>query len=302
MLKFNVRENNDRSSYVSILRNKPGWKKGEGSPYESIANLKFSSSVSEYPEKLGEKDKKNLSPDEVTSLENWYSCVLFSAKNFGSSIVDLESLIYRLDPKFNDALNELAAAARKHDIDFTPQQIMLDALLEAAKKTEHAIEKKTRKKADILSKVDIDSRPAGLLYRLDEKNRGIFEALFGLPCGQAKMIKEFNATAQRYGRRGDTTLNTLEKMAYPKKGEHPLTVKKWMFSAAIDLLYENQLNPINVISADSVAQYFALQRKQEGISVEECVFIFEKRFDPNKTQLKLAVKAIEKQYGETVNV
>ncbi|QGN93957.1 hypothetical protein [Piscirickettsia salmonis] len=301
MLRYGLRQNKNGTCYINVMRDvgKIDSNGNRKQNYEQATKIKLPASVSEYPTKLDKSHIQNLSADEITALENWYSSVLFAATELESPVKNLKSDVYHTDEKFLDTINELATAARKHKIEFIPKQVMLEALLDAAKKTEHAIEKKTGKKLGLLSKAGIDSRPSGLIKKLDEKSRMLFKCIYDLPCGTQEALRQFNAIAQRYGRRNNMTSELLRKIAKPKKDEFSPTVKKWMFSIAIDLLHENDINPLSIAETESIAYYFALQRQQEGVNATECVFLFKTRFQPTEEQLVIGTKAIENLYEET---
>jgi|GEM_PF-4870266 len=99
--------------------------------------------------------KDKLDEEGQFELEWYLDCVDFNRKNFNVSSADIEKVRLLLAPRFFNALMVLSIEAKRRNIDFSPMETMLNALLEKAKAVEQEIEQADGKPINILESLGV---------------------------------------------------------------------------------------------------------------------------------------------------
>ena len=102
------------------------------------------------------EDIELLQSDEIVQLQNWLFETRFAEK-FNIEVDALSKFILRIPQPFYDALIRLYIEAKRVGIDFVPNGVMLDSLLNSAKLLQHKIDKINGFKSGILESVGIQT-------------------------------------------------------------------------------------------------------------------------------------------------
>lgn len=225
-----------------------------------------------------------LQPDEILQLQNWLAETHF-AEHFDLEADALEKISIRFPGTLLEALNKLYLEAKRIDIEFIPHKIMLQALLNKAQLVQQKIDKINGFPSHILETVGIDTQKSHTVTQEELADRALFKALLTLNSNIGKTCTEVERAAKKYGKHQRIPPPQLREWAgdIPSRNTEK-RIKKWCYAVAIDVLQEHGQNPANIIPAERIAIYWALQ-KQESLTLEEAQKMFIQLFSiPSEKQ------------------
>ncbi len=145
------------------------------------------------------------------------------------------------------------------------------------------------------TKIYTDEQKKKFEKRVDAESRPLFKALLEFDQPNAVTCAELQRVIkEKYGR--DKPIKP--KFLYQWSGEsgNLKALQKWLFSAAIDLLWLHKVNPITVIPAYKVAEHWSRLRRNQ-MTYEEACERFMQEFKPVE-QDKASIQEIIKQQYE----
>ena len=248
-----------------------------------------------YPDELNEV----MAPDEVLQLKNWLADARFAAQ-FNEEADSLAKFAIRMPQKLYDAYVALAEEAKREEMDFIPNQIMLETLLHKAKLVEQKMNKLRKKPIKILESVGVqtDSLMSDDDYQrlLDVESRALFKALLALAQPISKTCSELEAIAKRYGKNKERiSPMQLKEWAGVLPDRKLKKVNRWIYAMAIDLLLAHDKAPLQLAPPERVTEYWVIQH-QSQFTLEQAKNEFSKRFHPANAIKPKLLKIIEEQY------
>lgn len=233
-----------------------------------------------------------LQPEEAIQLKNWLADVRF-AERFGVEADELEKLTIQVPKKFYDALTRLSVECKRVGIDFIPDEVMLQSLFKKAKSIQQKIDKINGFNSGILDNLTADDQEE---KQMDTESFTLFKALLDLPQSIGKTCTELEITAKKLGKEKRIPPPQLKEWAHEMPGRNPnKRIKKWAYAIAIDVLQQHDINPLNIVKPDKVAEYWAFS-KQESLSLQEAQKQFLKSFSVSKDTRQVVVDAITAVY------
>lgn len=262
--------------------------------YKQVGSFPFIDSKT-YPSELNDV----LLPEEVLQLKNWLSEAEF-AEQFDHDADNLAKFMIRMPQALYNAYSKLSQETKTQDIDFVPNKIMLESLLQKAKLVEHKYNKIIGRNSGILESIGIqtDKLMSDKEYQnlLDAETRIIFKALLDLKQPISRTCSELEEIADRYGKsRERIPPKQLQDWAGVLENRQLKKINRWCYAAAIDLLLKHKINPLEIAKPEKVAEYWAIQY-QEKYSFDEAKRTFDLLFNPTNEQKKAVHKAIEAVY------
>ena len=207
-----------------------------------------------------------LESDENVQLENWFAESKF-AEQFDVKADELMKYALNMPPQFCQALIALSQEAKEWQLEFVPNQVILEALLQKAKLVQNKIGKLSSSLCNILERAGIQD--AKIITEeanqqlIDQESRALFKALLSLNQPVGKTCTELEEAAHAYGKDKRIPPPQIKEWAGEMPGRNIKIVKKWCYAIAIDVLLKHGINPITLVSPEKVAMYWAIQRQNE---------------------------------------
>ena len=248
-----------------------------------------------YPEPLNEA----LEPDEVLQLKNWLADAKFAAQ-FNEDADTLAKFTIRMPQKLYDMYIELAEEAKRDEMDFVPNQIMLEILLHKAKLVEQKINKQRKKPISVLERVGVqtNSLMSDEDYQrlLDVESRALFKTLLEIKQPVSRTCGELEAIARRYGKNKERiSPMQLKEWAGVLPDRKLKKINRWVYAVAIEALLSHQLDPLHIAPPDRVTEYW-LACHQSQLTLEQAKKEFIKQFKPSNEIKPKLIKIIEAGY------
>lgn len=246
-----------------------------------------------YPAELLTK----LQPEEIMQLENRLAELKF-ADSLNVSPEDTTKITLHIPTKLLEIEPRLNIEAKSKDIEFSSRHAMLECWLQKLIRLQQKIDHINGFNSGILESVGVNTAEkqsfAKHLDKIDKESRPLFKALLELNQPIATTCRQLEAAAYKYGKRKQFFKGMLEEWA----GIHQdklKTLQKWLYAVAIDVLLQNNINPIGIISIQKVAEHWARQQVSMH-SLSEAKQLFQALFNPDLKQLSMAHEAIESMY------
>lgn len=239
-----------------------------------------------------------LEPDEIVQLQNWLAETRFG-ESLNTPMEQLEKIALRIPPTLLTALTRLHLEATRVGLDFTPTQIMLTALWEAARKTEQSIDEKNGFVSHILASAGLPNIPDTLEEvdcAADPESHALFDALLQLKQPVGQTCSELEAVAAHFGKNKKIPPPQIREWAGDMK--HRSThkrIKKWCYTVTIEVLHQHGINPTQLMSPARVAIYWTMQH-QARYSILEAPTAFIRAFDVPQTHQAAVTIAIAQIY------
>ncbi len=241
---------------------------------------------------------EQLEPDEIVQLHNWLAETRFG-ESLQVDVDQLEKVSVRIPTPLLTALTRLSLEAGRAGLDFIPHQIILNTLLQQARRIEEQIDIKNGFQSGILAKAGV---PA-LTDTLEETNCAsdpesytLFQTLLNLKQPAGRTCTALEAAAARYGK--------IKKIAPPQlrewagdskyKSTHK-RIKKWCYAIAIDVLHEQGINATHFMSPARVADFW-IRLNASRYSVLEAPAAFIRLFEVGPEHHAAVMKAIAHIY------
>jgi len=246
-----------------------------------------------------------LQPDEIVQLQNWLAEAHFG-EQFNTEADALGKYTIRIPEPLYEAFIRLYLEAKRLDIDFIPNKIMLDSLLRTAKLVQHKIDKINGFNSGILENAGVksdeilsDEKKQSLL---DEESKTLFKALLELNHPIGKICTELEEAAKQYGKVKRIPPPQLREWASDISSRNPnKRVKKWCYAIAIDVLHKHGINPITIAKPEKVAEYWAIQH-QEKYTLKKAHEVFIKIFDVPNNDKSAVIDAITNVYKKVATI
>ena len=143
---------------------------------------------------------------------------------------------------------------------------------------------------------DLNEEELKYQQKLEAESRPLFRALLDLPQPYQQTCAEFERFIKvRYGKEKIITRRYLDLWAGRYGTIKPLP--KWLFSAAIDYLFDHHVNPLSIIPVKKVAEHWARPRVTQ-LSLVEAKRDFVNQFKPESCFLACVDEAIESIYAK----
>jgi hypothetical protein len=237
-------------------------------------------------------------PEELLQFHNWVAEANF-AKNLGIEADTLEKYSFRMPSEFYLALLAMHQEAKRLHLNFVPHEIMLDALLRAAKKMQHRIDDINGIPSHILAHVGGDSiaeYKQKALDAVDNPSKRLFQALIDLPQPIGKTCSELEVAVLSYGKKKRIPPPELYDWAGVKASRNPdKRIKKWCYAAAIDVLHAHDIDVFAFSKPQRVAVYWTLQRL-DTLDLQTAIKQFMKTFKPKEAFHDIITRTITHIY------
>ena len=246
---------------------------------------------------------EKLSPEEIIELKNYLAEFEFAEK-FNVLPEELTKFTINMPQKVYDALVKLYIEAKSIDIDFVPQKIMLNALINQAKIVQQKVDKHIGFNSGILESIGITTTPLSTPLTETDKieSHALFKKLLALNQSIGKTCAELEKAARTYGKAKRIPPVELRKWAGDIPSRHPnQKILKWAYAIAIDVLQQHNINPMDVENPKKVARYWTLY-KRDRYALEEAKQIFLKTFSVPKESEAIVLEEITRNYTKPVFV
>ncbi|CAN5425402.1 hypothetical protein BH10PSE19_BH10PSE19_04630 [soil metagenome] len=227
-----------------------------------------------------------LQPDEILQLKNWLAETALG-EQFNTGADELVKFTVRMPQTVYDALMHLYIEAKRVNIEFIPNQVMLDSLLHKAKLVQHKLDKINGFNSGILEKIGINTEQIiskeNKQELIDIESRVLFKTLLELKQPLSKTCTELEQAAKLIGKEQRIPPPKLQEWAgaMPSHNQNRL-IKKWCYAIAIDVLQQHGIDPLTLIPPEKVAMYWAIQQQQR-YTLEEAQKKFTQTFNvPNE--------------------
>ncbi len=291
-LQFMIRANKNKEARVNVLRIvlTEGKLKKKVGGFETIGTLKAFDA--EYLKQFAEE--KQLTDEEIFELENYVSYLLFNKKEFKSSFSSLKREFSFFDETYLDSIFRLWQLAKKHNLSFCPADTMQSALLNKAKAIERKINQIQNEPVNILEAMGVNLAPLGDKSYREQVSKDclkLFKLILTISKPIETLCEEFKQIAWDTYRKKDNV-----KAHYFKQYAKDLKrLPMWYNTVAIDLLVQNEKNPLEVLKASSVADNWVRMRK-DSLSADEAFKQFIDIFHPKSEDEADIKAAIAYQY------
>lgn len=242
---------------------------------------------------------EQLQPEEMIQLQNWLAEVRF-AESLGTSLDELQRINLYAPPKLLEAMARLHTEAKRLGLEFIPHQVALKSLVAKARAMQQQIDEKNGFPCGILENAGI---PAATDASEDEdtaadpESHALFQALLDLKQPLGKTCSELEAAAAHLGKTKKIPPPQVREWAGAMRQRNPhKRIKKWCFALAIEVLRQQGINPIQLMSTDRVAGYWAIQQ-QKTRSFLDALTTFIQIFSVPPEQHAAAAAAIAKAYA-----
>lgn len=133
--------------------------------------------------------------------------------------------------------------------------------------------------------------------KIEPESRPLFAAILNLRVSHPTSCQAFEQFIEKhYHKKKPITHQQLKLWASLYGSIKPLP--KWLFSAAIDFLMIQNINPITLIPVEKVAEHWARQRKLEGLDEKVVKQQFMTLFTPPSSQLPTLINVIDTVYAK----
>lgn len=241
--------------------------------------------------------------EELLQFYNWVAEATF-ANSLGLEADSLEKYSYRMSPEFYLALLAMQQEAKRLNLHFVPHEIMLDALLRAARKMQQRIDEINGIPSHILAQVGGDgaaTHKQKALDAVDNPSKRLFQALIDLPQPIGKTCSELEAAVLAYGKKKRIPPPELYDWAGIKASRNPdKRIKKWCYAAAIDVLHAHDIDVFAFAKPQRVAVYWAIQRL-DALDLQMAIKQFMKTFKPKEAVHDLITRTITHVYESAHN-
>ncbi|MBS0349756.1 MAG: hypothetical protein JSR33_00975 [Proteobacteria bacterium] len=252
----------------------------------------------DFPELWGQ-----LEPDEIMQLHNWLAETRFG-ESFQIAADQLKKVSVRMPIPLLTALTRLSLEAGRAGLDFIPHQIILNTLLEQARRIEEHIDLKNGFKSGILASAGVPVLPDTLEETncaSDPESHTLFQTLLDLKQPVGRTCTALEATAARYGKIKKIAPPQLHEWAGNLKYKNPhKKIKKWCYAIAIDVLHEQGINATQFMSPTRVADFW-IRLNVSRYSVLEAPVAFIRLFEV-KPEHHAAVMSVIAHIYETLPV
>lgn len=299
MLKISTVRSHKKGVRVHVQRRlEKGEKTDANYPHKQIGSFLLSEG---YDDAL----LSQLKPSEIIQLEGWLAEAQI-ASQYGIEVDSQEftkhsfKVIKKLDAI---AQEEVLTNAKRLGIEFNPLREAIQAYYHAVINTAKAIIKVEDNQALVerLEEIGIslsNTRPADEYQkRLALESRILFKKLLEINSDKLKTCREFEECARQYGKDKKISVGHLKEWAGEMPGHKLKELKKWYISVAIDVLLLHAINPVSLLSADKVAEYW-LHVRRDKFTLAEAQEAFKKTF---RVDDKMAEESIEKLYRKVVS-
>lgn len=286
-INFIVRVNKNKDPRIVIVRAIKD-RTGKRKRFETVGTL---------PEDLSQSLKlfeNNLDDFEQFQLENFIKNIQFNIKNFNNFADDTQRELIYFSPVFHQALYDLWKLAKKNQLDFTPYEVMLNAILNKAKAVERQLNEKSKKPVKILESIGLDIHRFDkdeINKRLHTGSQSLFKALIDSKKPLEDIAQQFNNLAEKYNKKSDLKPHYISEYA-----AKPKRLSLWYSAIAIELLLEMGLNPLDVLSLESVINAW-LTLKKGKLSASDATDLFLKTFKPSVDK-NIVANLINQRYHE----
>lgn len=230
----------------------------------------------DFPELWGQ-----LEPDEIVQLHNWLAETRFG-ESLQMTVNQLEKVSLRIPTPLLTALIRLSLEAGRVGLDFIPHQIILNTLLQQARRMEEHIDLKNGFKSGILANAGVPALPDTLEEThcaSDPESHTLFQTLLNLKQPVGRTCTALEAAAARYGKIKKIAPPQLREWAGDLKYKSPhKRIKKWCYAIAIDVLHEQGINATHFMSPARVADFW-IRQNASRYSVLEAPAAFIRLFE-----------------------
>lgn len=221
---------------------------------------------------------EQLTEGELYEFHNFLSTVNFSKDYFKCSEDELDRFIIKAPPQLKDALYKIWQEARKHGIEFLPEQEMLFAVLNHAKTIEQQLKAITNGEFSALSDLDIDVTSS--LFqpkRSMHDNQKIMAALLTSGLSYEKLADKFNEAAVQHDKSPKFNKQYFEILEERLLIDGKEMFPKWHYVIAIEVLKKLGFNLIDVTSPAAITKHWLNLNKQP--TFKETLNAFNNTFD-----------------------
>lgn len=244
-------------------------------------------------------EKNKLDDQERCQLENYVANLVFNKNEFKAAPEDLKREFMYFSSHYEKALLTLWKKAKEHNIAFCPAEIQHSALLHKAKSVERKLNELTGSSISVLEGIGVDIRRYDantFKQRVDKTSKQLFKLIVAVDHPLEKLCDEFKQIAKnRYHKNA-----SLKPHYFKEYAESIKRLPSWYSTVAIDLLMQHGVNPIKIVPAAKVAEYW-VQLRKEKLSFEESCAVFKAEFKPNKKDESNVIDSIKLQYDRGIS-
>lgn len=215
-------------------------------------------------------------------------------RTMGSSNQDMETFSVHLNQKLPDALYEIAERASESNIDFYPQDILMEALLSKIEEVSHKIDIN-----DILSKYNLcpDYRKNIAPIPTLELQQKLIQAVLNIQDDPQQVVRIFNDTlTQHYGKSKHFTFEWLTDLATGKSTER---IKSFWLSTCIDVLQLYGVNPYKLFPAHFIFEYW-LSPRLKKYAIHDALKQFIVEFEIPESEVESLLQVATDLYSKPI--